>query len=172
MKLLIMYFSFLKPGRTESMAHIKKPRIPIRIDMTPMVDVAFLLLTFFMLTTQFKPPEELDIILPLSHSEIKLPELNVMTLLIDKSGRIFLGFDAPFMMESLFGREARLKTSVEVKMEDLSDLLVKARISNPKLRTVIRGDSDADYGVVSDVMDVLKKTSITRFAMVTNFNNS
>lgn len=153
------------------MAHIKKARVSIRIDMTPMVDVAFLLLTFFMLTTQFKPPEELDIILPLSHSEIKLPESNVMTLLVDKTGRVFLGFDAPFMMESLFGREARLKTSVEVPLENLPDLLVKARISNPKLRTVIRGDADADYGVISDVMDILQKTQITRFAMVTNFNN-
>ncbi len=153
------------------MAHIKKPRVSIRIDMTPMVDVAFLLLTFFMLTTQFKPPEELDIILPLSHSEIKLPESNVMTLLVDKTGRVFLGFDAPFMMESIFGREARLKTSVEVTLENLPDLLVKARISNPKLRTVIRGDADADYGVISDVMDILQKTQITRFAMVTNFNN-
>lgn len=153
------------------MAHIKKPRVNIRIDMTPMVDVAFLLLTFFMLTTQFKPPEELDIILPLSHSEIKLPESNVMTLLVDKTGRVFLGFDAPFMMESIFGREARLKTSVEVTLENLPDLLVKARISNPKLRTVIRGDADADYGVISDVMDILQKTQITRFAMVTNFNS-
>lgn len=153
------------------MAHIKKPRVNIRIDMTPMVDVAFLLLTFFMLTTQFKPPEELDIILPLSHSEIKLPESNVMTLIVDKTGRVFLGFDAPFMMESIFGREARLKTSVEVTLENLPDLLVKARISNPKLRTVIRGDADADYGVISDVMDILQKTQITRFAMVTNFNN-
>jgi biopolymer transport protein ExbD len=153
------------------MAHIKKPRIPIRIDMTPMVDVAFLLLTFFMLTTQFKPPEEVDIILPVSHSEIKLPESNVMTLLIDKSGNIFLGFDSAYMMESIFGQEARLKTAVEVTTENLPDLLMKARISNPKLRTVIKGDADADYGTVSDVMDILQKTQITRFAMVTNFNN-
>jgi biopolymer transport protein ExbD len=152
------------------MAHIKKPRIPVRIDMTPMVDVAFLLLTFFMLTTQFKPPEEVDIILPVSHSEIKLPESNVMTLIIDQTGRLFLGFDSPYMMESLFGQDARLKTAVEVKLENLPDLLIKARISNPKLRTVIKGDADTDYGIVSDVMDILQKTQITRFAMVTNFN--
>ncbi len=39
------------------MSRIKSKRIGFRIDMTPMVDVAFLLLTFFMLTTKFRPPE-------------------------------------------------------------------------------------------------------------------
>ncbi|MBI3193765.1 MAG: biopolymer transporter ExbD, partial [Ignavibacteriae bacterium] len=48
------------------MPKFKKARIAVKIDMTPMVDVAFLLLTFFMLTTQFRPPEEVQIILPSS----------------------------------------------------------------------------------------------------------
>ena len=52
------------------------------MDMTPMVDVAFLLLTFFMLTTQFRPPEEVQITLPSSHSAFKLPESHVMTLMV------------------------------------------------------------------------------------------
>ena len=52
--------------------------------MTPLVDVAFLLLTFFMLTTQFKPPEEVTIVLPSSHSDFKLPESDVMTISIVK----------------------------------------------------------------------------------------
>ena len=43
------------------MPKIKQARVAIRIDMTPMVDVAFLLLTFFMLTTQFRPPEDMTI---------------------------------------------------------------------------------------------------------------
>jgi biopolymer transport protein ExbD len=50
----------------------KKGRINIFIDMTPMVDVTFLLLTFFMLTTQFRPPQEAEVILPFSHSSFKL----------------------------------------------------------------------------------------------------
>jgi len=39
---------------------------------------------------------------------------------------------------------------------------------NPKLRTVIKGDKDADYGIAQDVMDILQKTKITRFNLVTN----
>lgn len=150
------------------MPRIKKGRVSVKIDMTPMVDVAFLLLTFFMLTTQFKPAEEVQIELPLSHSEIKLPESNTMTITASKTGQIYMGFDAANMMESMFGVSSRQKKSVEVKLDDLGDLLVKARISNPKLRTIVNGDANADYGVVSDIMDILQKTQITRFAMITN----
>lgn len=154
------------------MPRIKKGRIPVKIDMTPMVDVAFLLLTFFMLTTQFKPPEEVEIQLPLSHSEIKLPESNTMTLIISDSSKIYLGFDSPYMMENMFGQQNRNRQAVEVKLENLPDLLIKARISNPKLRTIVKGDANAEYGIISDVMDILKKTQITRFAMVTNFKTN
>ena len=50
-----------------------KKRVSIRIDMTPLVDVAFLLLTFFMLTTQFKSDASVIVDTPSSISEIKLP---------------------------------------------------------------------------------------------------
>lgn len=154
------------------MPHIKKARVPIRIDMTPMVDVAFLLLTFFMLTTQFRPPEEVEITLPASHSEIKLPESNTMTINVSDSGKIFLGFDSARMMESMFGQPNRMRQAVEVKLESLADLLMKARIMNPKLMTMVKSDSNADYGTVSDVMDILQKTLITRFQMVTNYKTT
>jgi len=150
------------------MARIKKKRVNVAIDMTPLVDVAFLLLTFFMMTTQFKPPEEVEVSLPSSHSEIKLPETNLMSLWITKESKIFLGFDAPYMMEALFGKDFRLKAAAEIKKDDLANLLMKARITNPKLRTIIRGDVDVDYGLVADIIDILQKTQITRFAMVTN----
>jgi biopolymer transport protein ExbD len=151
------------------MPRIKKKRVNVAIDMTPLVDVAFLLLTFFMLTTQFKPPEEVDIILPLSHSEIKLPESNTMMIQVSKDGKIFLGFDSAYMMESMFGQNNKLRQAVDVKLENLGELLIKARISNPKLITIVKSDADADYGVVSDVIDILQKVQITRFNMVTNF---
>ena len=58
----------------------KKRRIGISIDMTPMVDVAFLLLIFFMTTTQFQPPEKDKIDLPNSTSEAKSPESDIITI--------------------------------------------------------------------------------------------
>ncbi len=136
--------------------------------MTPMVDVAFLLLTFFMLTTQFRPPEEVEVILPESHSNLKLPETNVMTITVEKKGRVFIGFDSQYMMMQLFGEDAKTKKSMEVQLNRLFDLVTQARITNPKLETVIKSDTDAEYGVVSDVMEILQKNSISKFSMVTN----
>jgi len=73
------------------MSRIKAKRVGFRIDMTPMVDVAFLLLTFFMLTTKFRPPEVVKIDLPSSHSEVKLPESNILTVTVSGDNTFFMG---------------------------------------------------------------------------------
>jgi biopolymer transport protein ExbD len=150
------------------MPKIKMRRVGIRIDMTPLVDIAFLLLTFFMMTTQFKPVEEVEIALPSSHSEFKLPESDVMTISISKDGRIFLGLDSQRLRARLFGKENELRAGIEVPKDRLADLLIQARTANPKLRTVIKGDKEAEYGLAEDVMNILQKTRITRFNLVTN----
>ena len=62
----------------------------IHIDMTPMVDVAFLLLIFFMTTTQFKPPEVVAVTLPASRSEIHVPETDTIILTVNREGRVFI----------------------------------------------------------------------------------
>jgi biopolymer transport protein ExbD len=154
------------------MAAKKKPRVGIKMDMTPMVDVAFLLLTFFMLTTQFKPPESVQIDLPSSHSVFKLPESDVMIITITKEGRLFLGVDQQQLRVRLFGDDYRLTASVEVEPKALTDLLIQARISNPKLRTVISGDVKAPYGLVEDVMNTLQKVKINRFNLVTELEKT
>jgi biopolymer transport protein ExbD len=152
------------------MPKIKPKRQGVLIDMTPLVDVAFLLLTFFMLTTQFKPPEEVQIELPASHSQFKLPESDVMTITLSRDGRIFLGLDSQRLRGRLFGEKNALKSSIEVPKDRLAEMLVQARTANPKLRTVIKGDKDSDYGLAEDVMDILQKTKITRFNLVTNLD--
>lgn len=150
------------------MPKFKPRRQGVRIDMTPLVDVAFLLLTFFMLTTQFKPDEAVTVELPSSHSEIKLPESDVMMVSLSKDGRIFLSLDSQLLRRRLFGKENELKSGIEVPKEKLAELLVQARTANPKLRTVIKGDKQTEYGVAEDVMDILQKTQITRFNLVTD----
>jgi biopolymer transport protein ExbD len=154
------------------MPKFKKPRINIRVDMTPMVDVAFLLLTFFMLTTQFRPPEEVTIVLPKSHSSFKLPEIDVMVVTISKDNRIFLGLDSQKMRARVFGQENQLRAEIEVDTKTLPNLLMQARAMNPKLRTVVKGDKDAEYGLTEDVMDILQKTNITRFNLVTDLEKN
>lgn len=153
------------------MPRVKKRRVGIRIDMTPMVDVAFLLLTFFMLTTQFKPPEEVSVILPDSHSEIKLPGSDVLMLTVSKEGGVYMGLDQA-EMGKVFGREQALKSAVKIPIAELHDYILRARGNNPKLRVVIKGDRDAEYGPVLDVMDILLKGNVTRFNLVTNFEQT
>ena len=151
----------------------RKGRISIFIDMTPMVDCVMLLLTFFMLTTHFKPPQEAEVVLPSSNSVIKLPESDVMTVTVTQENHVYLNVDSQRLRGELFGAQNALKGGVQVESkEQLGELLMRARTLNPKLRTVIVGDKLAPYGQIQDVMDVLQKARITRFNLVTELEKS
>jgi biopolymer transport protein ExbD len=148
----------------------KKKRVGTHIDMTPMVDVTMLLLTFFMMTTQFKPPEDVEVVIPASHSQFLLPESHIMMVYVNKEGKIYLGVDAQGLMERLFGTQNKYKRAIEVDKNMLGNILIQARINDPKLRTVVKGDKDAPYGPMEDVMDVLVKAQITRFNLLTDLD--
>jgi len=75
------------------MPKVKIPRKNPVVDMTAMCDVAFLLLTFFMLTSNFTKKEAAAVITPASISEIKIPERNIMLILVDTKGKLFFGID-------------------------------------------------------------------------------
>ena len=75
------------------MPKVKIPRKSTYIDMTAMCDVAFLLLTFFMLTSNFTKKEATGVNTPSSISEIKIPERNIMLILVDAQGKVFFGID-------------------------------------------------------------------------------
>jgi biopolymer transport protein ExbD len=72
------------------MPKVKLPRKSTNIDMTAMCDVAFLLLSFFILAAKFKPPETLKVITPNSVYTRIAPEKNVVMIIIDKDGKVFL----------------------------------------------------------------------------------
>src|SRR6266576_2707018 len=76
----------------------RKARLGVRIDMTPMVDVAFLLLTFFMLTTTLLTPQVMEITMPPdSKIPVQIAESNLLTLRIRKDLTVFwnMGSEAP-----------------------------------------------------------------------------
>lgn len=139
------------------MGKVKIKKADIWIDMTPMSDVMVLLLTFFMLTSTFVKNEAVKVNTPGSVSEIKVPENNVLTVLVDSKGKIFVGMDTPAKMETLLSDMAakygvsltkkqletgRSAASIGVSMNDLSSLL--------SLETEALNAAQADKGIPTD----------------------
>jgi biopolymer transport protein ExbD len=138
----------------------KKRRIGISIDMTPMVDVAFLLLIFFMTTTQFKPPEKDKITLPESNSEAKAPETGVITISVTKTPSVKVIYRKG-------GDEVTREVPPEAVVTDMYTVLSDARSANPSARIIVKMDKDAPYGVMADVMPALQQANAPRFNVQT-----
>jgi biopolymer transport protein ExbD len=71
------------------MPSVKLPRKSTDTDMTPFVDIAFLILSFFIMATKFKPPEPVEITTPGSVLSQKLPENNAVLIIVDSANRVF-----------------------------------------------------------------------------------
>ncbi len=135
------------------MAVKKLKRVGIKIDMTPMVDVAFLLLIFFMSTSQFDPPQRVPIQLPDSHSNLKVPESDVLVLAISKDNQLLW--------------QVGKNPQEETDLGSLEQLVLTQRRRNPRLRVAIKADKESDYGTMEDVMAVMQKTNTITFSLVT-----
>jgi len=143
----------------------KKRRIGIAIDMTPMVDVAFLLLIFFMTTTQFQPPEKDKIELPKSSSEAKSPESDIITIAVTKAPRVTV----VYKVHTADGaQEVRVPIDPATLTTDLGPALQRARAANPAARVVVKMDQGAHYGIVADMVAGLQQANATRFNVQTN----
>jgi biopolymer transport protein ExbD len=89
------------------MPKVKMARKSTNIDMTAMCDVAFLLLTFFMLATKFKKEEPVMVMTPSSISHISIPDTSIMLITVDAKDRVFFSVDRKNVSER-GGNEARL----------------------------------------------------------------
>lgn len=117
-----------------------KRRLAIRIDMTPMVDIAFLLLIFYMVSTVFSMPQAMEVNLPpASEEQLKIPESNVLTLHVDDENRLYWNI----------GREL----PVPMVKDSLRTLLVDQNKANPRLNTLIIIHKDARYRTMVDILD-------------------
>ena len=131
--------------------HKKKRRAGIRIDMTPMVDIAFLLLTFFMLTSVFSRPQTMEINLPPEETTVEVAESNLLTLRVDSSGVVYwnIGTEPP----------------KRVDFKALHPLLLERSKNNPKLITLLKVDRGGTYDMMVNIMDELNVANITRFSL-------
>lgn len=193
------------------MPKVKVPRKSTSIDMTAMTDVAFLLLTFFMLATKFKPDEPVQITTPSSISEIKLPETDIMLITVDKDGRVLFGIDGQQNRASMLDKMAekyqltftdaqrksfslmdqvnvpikQLPAFLDMKPDarkkiaftgvpcdstnnELADWIWQARLTNNNIRVAIKGDGDAKFPVVKQVISTVQEKNVNRFNLITS----
>ena len=129
-----------KEGKEKKGLRRPKRRLGIRIDMTPMVDIAFLLLIFYMVTTVFAMPQAMEINLPpASDEDIEVAESKLLTLRVDDESRFYwnMGKDLPIPMRT----------------DSLRTLLVGKNKEIPKLNTLIIIHKDAKYKTMVDILD-------------------
>ena len=135
--------------------HKRMRRLNVRIDMTPMVDVAFLLLTFFMLTTTMNRPQTMEINLPPKQDgkdiKVEVAQSNLMTVRVKEDGSIFwnMAIDVP----------------KKVEYRDLRKLMISNSQANPKLVTLIKIDRKGKYSMMVDIMDEMNLANVTRFSI-------
>ncbi|TSA24545.1 biopolymer transporter ExbD [bacterium] len=129
----------------------KRRRLGIRIDMTPLVDVAFLLLTFFMLTTTFSLPQVMDITLPPSETKSEVTEASLLLVRLMEDGRIFwnMGTDAPRALDA----------------NTLRAFLQERINTNPTMITLVKVDRKSKYSNMVRIIDELHLANITRYSL-------
>ena len=155
------------------MATKKKRRVSVRIDMTPMVDIAFLLLIFYMSTTQFKPPEAKAVELPSSHSMIELPDKNVINVSVTRLDSIFVDWveraevevDGQMIITNVrFVRKADIYT--------VAGEINRARGKNPNALVVLKADKEASFGTMQAIMKSMQEKELQRFLIITEMEET
>jgi biopolymer transport protein ExbD len=139
----------------------KRPRVAIRIDMTPMVDIAFLLLVFFMVTTVFRLPQAMEINLPPEAEvpmELEVGESRLLTLRVIETDQLFynVGNDLPQPLpwDSLRPKLFERRAAVGVDKEGRSRLIIVARVCRK-----------ANYESMVNLIDEFNVAQTTRFSL-------
>ena len=130
----------------------KGRRLGIRNDLTPLVDIAFLLLTFFMLTTTMSRPQTMEINLPPDQEvKVEVAESNLLTLRVNEKGEIFwnVGIESPKRLERA----------------ELRAFLREKALANPKLIALLKIDRAGKYNLMVDLIDEFNLADVKRFSL-------
>ena len=164
------------------MPRVKIKRKSTRIDMTAMSDVTVLLLTFFMLTSTFVQKEPVRVNTPGSVSEIKIPETNILQILVDPNGKVFLGLDNQEDRMNVLQKVAFLALTEEQQDKMLPTLGIpcdstdnqfkiwvkEARGQNRDLRIAIKADQTTPYPMIKGIMGTLQDLRENRYNLITS----
>jgi biopolymer transport protein ExbD len=146
-----------------------RKKMSTRIDLTPMVDLGFLLVTFFMLTTTFSKPQTMEINLPVKPKEEvtdeeqnKVKASNALTIIIGEFNRIFWyqGINDP-------GNPPLPEvTETNFSADGIRKVLVQKNATNKDLVVLIKPTDEANYKNVVDILDEMNITDTKRYALV------
>lgn len=168
------------------------------IDMTAMSDVTVLLLTFFMLTSTFVKKEPVQVTTPASVSEIKIPETNLLQILVDPSGKVFMSMDKQsdltavleamgkeygidftpeeekrFMLASAFGVPMKkMKQYLDLPQEQQDAVLRGEGIPTDSLDNQFKAWVRHARAANSDLRIAIKADADTPYAIIKNVMNS
>ncbi len=118
-----------------------KRRIAIRLDMTPMVDIAFLLLIFYMVSTVFSEPQAMEINLP-PDTEVPVKESKVLTLRVDEYDNLYLS--------------TAQEDPVPIPWDTLAPVLIEQNQETSELVTLIKLHKLAKYSRMVDIIDEIE----------------
>ena len=156
-----------KPGKSSGLRRPKR-RLAIRIDMTPMVDIAFLLLIFYMVSTVFAQPQAMEINLPDPDEEKKDVEVkasNLLTVWVDSTNELYwkVGIPSPDSLPVIYPPKQGTPDSLGYVLD--SDAFVRfladLNRENTKLSTLVlinRGAKFASMVEILDNIDLLERT--------------
>ncbi|MCB2229243.1 biopolymer transporter ExbD [bacterium] len=137
-----------------------KRRIAIRIDMTPMVDIAFLLLIFYMVSTVFAMPQAMEINLPPADEQdqqVEVKESNLLTVRVDNEGRYWwhLKTATPENLPMLLPSDPEAPDSLGYVFwpDTLRSILVNENRANERLNTLLLLDREANYSDMVNLLD-------------------
>jgi biopolymer transport protein ExbD len=147
-------------GKKKEGGKVRAKRSSTRIDMTPMVDLAFLLLTFFVMTTTLNKPQTMEITMPEKPKPgDEMPEINeknVLTLVLGEDDKVYwyMGITDPKVEMSNFSATGIRK------------ILLAKKAELPKLVVLIKPMDESKYKNMVDIMDEMNISAMQRFALV------
>ena len=157
----------------------KSKKLSTRVDMTPMVDLGFLLITFFMLTTTMSKPKTMDLVMPKDtekeEEQNKVKESTALTILLGKKDQVYY-YEGLAQDPNASSNPDFFKATTFANTNGIRDVIIKKRDEVSKFRNskgepedvvvIIKADDGSTYKNFVDLLDEMAINRIQRYATV------